>query len=121
MNNEQSKPQIVVAVYGTLKRGFGNHRLLEKSAFLKESKLKGTMYSLGPFPALSLHGNTDVHVEMYEIDEPTLQSLDRLEGHPSFYQRQKVHAGGLDAWVYTMDHDQELSNMPIVKSGNWGE
>lgn len=109
----------VVGVYGTLRKGYGNHRLLVNSKFLSEAKLRGTMYSLGPFPAVSLHGNTDLKLELYEVDEDTLQSLDYLEGHPNFYMRQKVETSEGPAWVYTMDHDDTLSLQGVVASGDW--
>jgi len=111
----------VVGVYGTLRKGYGNHRLLESSEFLGNAKLRGTMYSLGPFPAISVHGNTDLHLELYQVDAPTLRNLDGLEGHPHFYQRQKVETSGGPAWVYTMDHDDTLSLHKVVTSGDWSK
>lgn len=117
----------VVAVYGSLKKGFGNHRVLRDAKYLSDAKIKGTMYSLGGYPALSLHGNTDVMCELYEVaDEETMRGLDRLEGYNekstrNFYERQKVETSGGPAWIYTMDHDSTLIDMPIVKSGVWGE
>ena len=118
--NDVSFPA-VVAVYGTLRRGYGNHRLLASSKYLGPAKTKGTMYSLGPFPAISLHGNTDVQLELYEVDQPTLQSLDHLEGHPRFYQRQKTNTSAGPAWIYTMDHDEQLSSHRVVVSGDWSQ
>lgn len=108
--------QLRVFVYGTLKRGHYNHRLLEESEFLGKSVIKGTMYNLGSFPALSLHGNTDIRGEVFAVDEPTMKRLDRLEGYPDFYDRQKVETSLGDAWVYTMD---ERDGAPVVKSGEW--
>lgn len=115
----------VVAVYGTLKKGFGNHRRLADAKYLSNAKVKGTMYSLGGYPALSLHGNTDVTCELYQVDdENTMRGLDQLEGYRedgknNFYERQKVETSAGPAWIYTMDHDERLRDMPVVKSGIW--
>lgn len=110
---------IRVAVYGTLKAGHGNNYLLETAKFVSNARVKGTLYSLGGFPALSVHGNTDVLVELYDVDEPTLAQLDQLEGVPNFYQRNKIDSSEGPAWIYTMDHNDRLSSLPIVKSGEW--
>lgn len=109
-----------VATYGTLKRGFGNYnRLMQTAEFVGKCKFKGTMYSMGGFPAVSLHGDTDIHGELFDVDDETLDRLDQLEGHPRWYLRQKVDTSNGPAWVYTQDADQQLSNLPIVKSGIW--
>ena len=122
-NTEEKKAPHVVAVYGSLKKGFGNHRRLETSKFVGMAMIPGTLYSLGAFPAITLEGNTDVHVELYEVDDPTLESLDRLEGHPSFYTRTEVTGfKGYDgrAYIYAMKPDSYyLREENIVKSGNW--
>ncbi len=109
----------MVMVYGTLKAGYGNHRLLEVCTFEGPAQIKGTLYDLGAFPALSLHGNTDVHGELYEVDDATLERLDYLEGHPRFYLRQKVETNNGPAWVYTMDHSHNLDLHATLKSGVW--
>lgn len=79
----------VVFVYGTLKRGHGNHRLLEAGGarLLGTDSIKGwSMHDLGAFPAVA-EGWDTVHGEVFEVDAETLARLDRLEGIPSFYQR----------------------------------
>jgi gamma-glutamylcyclotransferase (GGCT)/AIG2-like uncharacterized protein YtfP len=108
-----------LCVYGSLKRGFGNNRLLQSATFVSPCTFKGTMYSMGGFPAVSLHGDTDIAGEIFEVDEATLHRCDQLEGHPDWYLRQKIETSSGPAWVYTQDADQQLSNLPIVKSGEW--
>lgn len=106
-------------VYGTLKRGFGNNRLIEGAPFIADATIRGTMYSMGGFPAVSLHGDTDVHGEIFDVTDEQLARCDQLEGHPRWYLRQKVETSAGPAWIYTQDRDQQLSNLPIVKSGRW--
>lgn len=104
--------------YGTLKRGFGNNRLLERSKFLEEATVTGQMRSLGGFPAVTLKGDNQVHGEIYEVDDETLKNCDRLEGIPTFYQREKVETSKGPAWIYTME-PRDLSEQRVIKSGVW--
>lgn len=109
-----------VFVYGSLKNGFHNHRLLEQSKFLGVASGEGyRMVSLGSFPGL-LHGDKTVVGELYEVDDNTFKSLDRLEGHPEFYKRlerpfddgEEVH----HAWVYLING---YDHYPEVESCVW--
>lgn len=110
---------IRVAVYGSLRQGMGNHRLLENSKFLGKDKLDGfIMYSLGGFPCIRTvfpEGNT-ITVEVYEVDDATFERLDRLEGYPSFYDRKKVGTQYGEAWIYTIEREK---SRPVVESGDW--
>ena len=112
-----------VVAYGSLKRGFGNHRLLESSELVHEEvSFTGTMADLGGIPCVTQHGNTTLKGEMYSVDEETLARLDRLEGHPSFYERKRVHTSGGEAWIYLIDEPHYYEDgRRIVKSGNWGQ
>lgn len=107
-----------VFVYGTLKRGFGNHRLLEGSTFVDEAITKGEMRSLGGFPGVTLHGNQQIHGEIYAVDDETMERCDRLEGHPRWYNRQIVETSKGPAWMYTLD-DSQMQQCPVVKDGTW--
>lgn len=112
-----------VLVYGTLKKGFSNHRRLESSKLLNDNVFfTGTMASLGAFPCCTQHGNTKIKGELYEVDDDTLRSLDSLESHPSFYERKVVHTSAGPAWVYLIDEPHRYEQgARIVKSGVWGE
>lgn len=110
-----------VVVYGSLKKGFHNHRLLEGSKLLNDKVFfSGTMASLGGFPCVSKQGNTKIVGEMYEVDDLTFGNLDALEGHPAFYERERIHTSEGEAWVYFIE-DQSYYADPsrIVKSGDW--
>jgi gamma-glutamylcyclotransferase (GGCT)/AIG2-like uncharacterized protein YtfP len=103
-----NKDKTLVAVYGSLKAGFGNHRLLSESelAFKGMTTPEFRMLDLGSYPGI-VEGEFQVDVEVYEVDEETFSRLDRLEGYPSFYDRKKVEVTDYDdldkkqeAWIY---------------------
>jgi gamma-glutamylcyclotransferase (GGCT)/AIG2-like uncharacterized protein YtfP len=108
-----------VFVYGTLKRGWGNHRLLTGARYLGDARIRGTMHHLGGFPAIHLESDDVVHGELYEVTSETLARLDRLEGIPTFYQRTRVRmSSGSTAWVYVMPPDR-LTSREVIASGRW--
>ena len=111
----------LVFCYGTLKQGFGNHHRLADSPFVGHAITSGVMYDLGAFPAVSLHGTNQIHGELYEVTRDVLMDLDRLEGYPYLYERDKVETNHGPAWIYHMKRDSELSNHRIVASGVWGD
>jgi gamma-glutamylcyclotransferase (GGCT)/AIG2-like uncharacterized protein YtfP len=89
-----------VFVYGTLKKGEGNHHLLENSECLGEGYVKGMLCNIHGLPAL-VEGNNDVPGELYSVDGDTLERLDRLEGYSTavplddcLYDRREVHTYG---------------------------
>lgn len=96
-----------VGVYGTLKQGWGNHRLLENSVKIADGWVSGyRLYQSGiPFLIKDDTSEYKVKVEVYEVDEYTLERLDCLEGHPTCYCREQLQvetddADVLTAWVY---------------------
>jgi gamma-glutamylaminecyclotransferase len=98
----------ILFVYGTLKRGMKNHRLLAGQAFLTSARTKPCyrLLDLGNYPGLiadNEHGLA-IHGELWEIDEPTLAQLDVFEGVPSQFQRRPVDivsaAGEAQAYFY---------------------
>ena len=102
-----------VFVYGSLKKGFGNHRFLEDSKYLGEFVTVGShyhMFSLGSFPGVVREITDvlsfDIHGELYEVDHDVFRSLDLLESNGSFYTRQYVEVcndeEGYLAWMYLL-------------------
>ena len=117
----------LVAVYGTLKQGFGNHRLLQHCTKVGTVDLEGwDMYSLGGFPAVC-KGNGTILAEVYEVEDlATMVALDRLEGYrakdeaSSFYLRRTVDTPFGDAYMYMMEpNDSYLSGRPKIADGDW--
>lgn len=98
-------------VYGTLKKGNGNHRLLERAQFLGNAISADKHYllhglALLEFPGAKRDFLAPIKGELYIV--PTAsewQRLDRLEGHPRVWRRMirpfVTEAGReFDAWVY---------------------
>lgn len=107
-----------VFVYGTLKRGFHNHGLLETSEYIGEDAIKGTLIDFG-LPGL-IPGSGIVKGEVYDVNVETLTLLDRLEGHPNFYERKTtVTEGGWGVSYYEYKPRFHVGRAKIVQSGEW--
>jgi gamma-glutamylaminecyclotransferase len=114
-------PEHLVFTYGTLLRGEVNHDLLAQARFVAEARTEPCfeLFDLGSFPAMSMGGETAVCGEVYAADDATLARLDRLEGHPSFYQRTQIRLeGGQEVETYLMDRARMRGRAPIA-SGDW--
>lgn len=113
--------KLLVAVYGSLRKGFGNSGLLKDSVFLGTTDIPGfIMYSLGSFPGIMPDKDKSIFAEVYEITEATLERLDRLEGNPTFYKRELVETPYGQAWVYVLQPQARYENLPVVETGEWG-
>lgn len=110
-----------VFVYGTLKRGFPNHRVMEHAVgeFIGEGVTTAPtfdMTSLGAFPALLPEGKFRIIGEVYDVED--ISPLDHLEGYPHFYDRKIVPISccGLQygCWTYFMhDIPKDIDNTGI--------
>lgn len=113
------------AVYGSLRSGLGNHRVIERSVRQDDGVVKGKfkMFSMygGGFPALT-HDNTptDIVVEVYQVDDQAqAASLDALEGYPSFYDRELVTLeDGRECWIYFIDGNRDGFGEEVTH-GDW--
>lgn len=104
---------MLVVVYGTLKRGYGNNRLL-KAVFLSECIVDGfKLYNSG-FPVAAVSAGESIKGEVWDIGDhvegvgkQTLYNLDRLEGcrgdDSSMYNRHHVVAYGDGGMLYHCD------------------
>lgn len=110
-----------VFCYGSLKRGYGNHRLLEQSDFISEDETENDKLQLrcfGAYPGVYLDGNNTVKGELYEVDDETFRRLDGLEGYPTFYDRMVVALkSGEAAWMYYL-HEEPRGR--LCEDGVWG-
>lgn len=107
---------MLVAVYGTLRKGFHNHVLLEGSKFLGETKTEPKFNMYGNLiPWITNNGDTSIAIEVYEVEEETFQRLDWLEGYPSYYDRQVIDTEFGEAWIYFRYGAAENK----ISSGDW--
>ena len=93
-NTWYSKDNVIqenlVAVYGTLKRGFGNNYLLRGSSYIGkgETKNRYPMVASGiPYVIDNEGKGHNIDIELYAVSDTTLAELDSLEGHPTWYRR----------------------------------
>lgn len=107
------KSHNLVAVYGSLKKGLGNHRLLVENTFICNAKSvdEFNMHSLGAFPCITHEPVAHIDVEIYSVTDSTFEDLDHLEGHPHFYCREEHNFRDLQgneytAWIYFIAHEE---------------
>jgi gamma-glutamylcyclotransferase (GGCT)/AIG2-like uncharacterized protein YtfP len=128
-------------VYGSLRRGFPNHFLLEKSIYMGTYSTVDKYYMIGQvsksFPYVvaeaEFEGQPSTHIigELYDIDADVLKDLDDLEGHPDFYTRRLVRATDelgnniYSAYVYILENPEIIRGLKnnnrfeLVPSGDW--
>jgi len=111
-----------IAVYGTLRRNFGNYRaLLEEQEFLGQETLDlpYRMVSLGGFPGLVVSDKLHpIVIEVFNIDDECARSVDGLEGYPTFYTRTEIPTSFGDAWVYYLAN-KDFKGLAPVEEGDW--
>lgn len=69
----------LIAVYGSLKKGKYNNPLLEDSEFLGDTKVKGTLYGLGGYPALLEDGDIEYPAEIYRVSDSVYERIRGME------------------------------------------
>lgn len=119
-----------IAVYGTLRAGYGNHPLLAGSRLIATGVTDDvyTMRASG-FPVVlenDHEADTHIRVEVYRItDEAVLADLDSLEGHPHWYRRTPVQVRAddgreLSAEMYIMQ-DSDYRHWVLVPTGDYAD
>lgn len=120
-----------IFVYGTLQRGFHNHRLLATALFSGPAQT-ADKYVLRSRPGgIPFVGKDEarypIHGELYVVKEHELAQLDRLEGcrmdapELSWYHRERiavlVGSQRVTAWIYFNPDRSE----PVAPHGNWSQ
>ncbi|MCK5045549.1 MAG: gamma-glutamylcyclotransferase [Candidatus Heimdallarchaeota archaeon] len=105
MNNQGNNEEIfLLAVYGTLKENFPNYFYYlnpRKPIFRGLVQLPYQMHSDGGFPLLFPSVKTNkIHIEVFEVPQKTIEKIDKLEGVPVFYSRERVFLKELDSEVF---------------------
>jgi gamma-glutamylcyclotransferase (GGCT)/AIG2-like uncharacterized protein YtfP len=110
---------MLVGVYGTLKKGYSNHRLLKNYNFIGTQLIKGyfKLYDLGPFPGIK-PGDGNLFIEIYEVnDQVGLDSLDRLEGYPHLYDKDYIDTSFGEVLLYV--YNGQINENKLIKDGFW--
>jgi gamma-glutamylaminecyclotransferase len=130
---------MLIFVYGSLKKDFQNHYLLEDSKYIGEAtttdfytmigtKSKAFPYIISNYPD---NAGTCIKGEVYDISEEVLEKLDKLEGHPDTYTRRNIYVSAdkdsLIVFAYILDNQYILNNIikyigkrfEIIEDGIW--
>jgi len=113
----------LVAVYGSLRNGLGNHRMLTTAEPYGDdvTEKEWQMFSLGAYPGI-IPGGESINIEVYKVNDLVFNSLDRLEGYPSFYNRRIINTKFGDAWIYFLNRPSYISDnkhFKHVEGGDW--
>lgn len=113
-----------VFVYGSLKKGFCNHQLIERSEFICKTHTKECyeMLDLHDFPGVTKEKRiSTIHGELYNVENTVLKQLDEFEGN--WYLRETVELeSGPSAQMYFLKRVPEgpQYHQPI-DTGIWVE
>ena len=118
------------AVYGSLRQGMGNHRVMEQANGQYLTKSVVTGFGLYPyagtgFPAIGKLEGAQTVVELYEVDEEGLRRLDSLEGFRekglnNFYERMTITTeDGDEALIYYHENIAPALAAQLIEHGDW--
>lgn len=117
-----------VFVYGTLRWGERNHRLLsDANCVARIAYAKGSLIdTAADYPAMYVDSDDVVVGELYEVNDQQFKSLDELEGFyqpndpRNHYERIQIEVqtdrGAIEAWVYVYQKDRTAETIPF---GDW--
>ena len=116
------EPEHKVFVYGTL---LSNECNCDRTPRARRQRAwtPGTIYDTGyGFPAFVKAGRTRIEGEVLTVDDDAFRSMDRLEGYPSFYRRERIQVnlvggGRVLAWVYIMNRLPK--DAKVIEGGDW--
>lgn len=128
----KKKGSTLIATYGTLRRGFGNHRVLGDSKLVgsgwTKEKYKLTASGIpfvNPNEAIS-----KVKVEVYEVSDTQLPRVDSLEGYDpnnhsgSWYKRTPIQVeleGSDELVVEASIYFGESDGRTLIESGDYAD
>ena len=115
----------LVFVYGTLKKGFYNHRLLENDIFISKGETDEAylMTESGiPYVSQSI-SYSKIQGEIYLVSRESMDMLDMLESHPTWYERKLVKINteeGIDfeCWLYF--NERSMGSL-LNQEGDYGK
>jgi gamma-glutamylcyclotransferase (GGCT)/AIG2-like uncharacterized protein YtfP len=112
-------------MYGTLKSGYNNNRLLQGARFLGKGITVGKFKVAGKFsfPMAKKDDNGDLlSGEIYEVDQDHINKMDWLESNGRFYQREiikvKTERGEeANCWMYIFLGNIDNKDMLQAENG----
>jgi gamma-glutamylaminecyclotransferase len=114
-----------VFVYGTLKRGFDNHRILTKSKFISTAKTLHSYPMICKYPSFPYLIDVEgegfrIDGEVYKATYRTMLRLDELEGYPDHYTRREIEVVLEDktvvmATAYFLAEQFNYRNYPFLR------
>lgn len=118
---------MLVAVYGTLRKGLSNHGLLKNAEYIGtyETLPEYKMVDLGAYPGLLENGSTSITMEVFKVTDIELGSLDQLEGYDAndaehtFYERIIINTPFGKAFTYL--YKGQFGGADIVTTGDWND
>lgn len=113
-----SEKTMKVAVYGSLRKGMGNHGLLKDSELLSTEviKAKFEMVDLGSFPGLiESEEPNDILIEVWGVTPETYRRVEMLEGYPSFYDRKDVTTSLGEVGIYYLPSGETWGHRRYVE------
>lgn len=122
---KQQNNKVKMFVYGTLKSGYGNNILLQNERKIGNAEtVDSYIMKAGGIPYVFKDKKlSTIKGELWEVDKDTLPSIDRLEGHPNWYKREKINVISNDkehsAWIYFMQGNSDSSNLMTVENGKF--
>mgnify|MGYP003118892828 FL=1 len=121
-----------VFVYGTLKKGFHNHPLIERGEYMGDAytceEYSMLICTMTGIPFVVKEENYPIVGEVYSVDKKTFNDLDRLEGHPTFYRRELIDIfipDGIErivemkAWIYFLRGGYDVNTMFLNTDGEY--
>ncbi len=120
--------QNLIFVYGSLRNGHCNHHLLKDAYCFGIGSTEGSfaMYLVSGYPYVTAsESRYPIVGELYGIDDDTLKLLDRMEGHPRYYERREipvlVEEKRYIAWLYFRDPPGVLMHSGDFDKVNFGK
>jgi gamma-glutamylaminecyclotransferase len=108
----------ILFVYGTLKRGERNFRLLADQEFISEAVTapRYRVFDLGPHPGLVRDANgLAIHGELFAVSACCLAELDDFEEVPGPFVREPIEVDGYElVWAYYL-------NTPVPEEAKSGD
>jgi len=106
-----------IAVYGSLKKGKHNHHLIEGSKKIDDIFIKGTMYSLGSYPAMVVRGTNWYEAEVYEVSDEAYRSVKRMELGAGY--KEVVVNGRIIYYADESLAEYCVNNAQLVEKNSW--